>query len=174
MTSFVSKGFDYKSLNTPTWVFSNIWTLGGVSHIKFSVNVSNEKLVNTAKYQIWSSYPSWFIKGNPTEIIRLFITHFMNLFYPVMLLTLYMKLLYAWSFRAVAYRSCNHRKLMYFMILKKFEFMYLCRYWRRVMLTSIKGRTGSNKFGNLNGVGVVRQNDFPLVDINFKWTLCIL
>ena len=36
------------------------------------------------------------------------------------------------------------------------------------MLTSIKGRTGSNKFGNLNGVGVVRQNDFPLVDINFK------
>ena len=36
------------------------------------------------------------------------------------------------------------------------------------MLTSIRGRTGSNKFGNLNGIGVVKQNVFPLVDINFK------
>ena len=48
MTIFVYKGFDYKSGNTPIWVFSSIWTLEGVSYIKFSMNVSNEKLVNTA------------------------------------------------------------------------------------------------------------------------------
>ena len=52
MTIFVYKGFDYKSKITPTWVFSNIWILEQVSYIKFSMNVSNEKLVNSPKYQI--------------------------------------------------------------------------------------------------------------------------
>ena len=65
--------FFYKGLtrnpeigNTPVWVLPNIWRLGQVMNTKFGTNVSNKMLLNAAKFQGYSSYRFWVIKGKPT------------------------------------------------------------------------------------------------------------
>ena len=52
--------------NTPIWVLPNIWILGHVNHTKFGTIVPNKILLNTAKYQGYSFYRFWVIKGKPT------------------------------------------------------------------------------------------------------------
>ena len=52
--------------NTPVWVFSNIWRLGRVMDTKFGTNVSNRMLLNAAKFQGYSFFRFWVIKGKPT------------------------------------------------------------------------------------------------------------
>ena len=53
--------------NTPVWVLLNIWRLGSVRDSKFCTNVSNKKLLNTAKCQVYSFYSFWINKGKPTR-----------------------------------------------------------------------------------------------------------
>ena len=55
-----------KIRNILLWVFPNIWRLGRVRDTKFGINVSNEMLLNTAKYQGYSFYRSWVIKRKAT------------------------------------------------------------------------------------------------------------
>ena len=50
----------FKIGNNPVWVLPNIWRLGRVSDTKFDTNVSNIKLLNTAKCQGCSIYRFWF------------------------------------------------------------------------------------------------------------------
>ena len=52
--------------NTPVWVLPNIWRLGRVMDTKFGTNVSNRMLLNAAKFQGYSFYRFWVIKGKPT------------------------------------------------------------------------------------------------------------
>ena len=52
--------------NTPICVLPNIWRLGRVMDTKFSRNVSNRMLVNAGKFQGYSFYHFWVIKGKPT------------------------------------------------------------------------------------------------------------
>ena len=52
--------------NTSVWVLPNIWRLGWVMDTKFGTIVSNRMLLNTAKFQGYSFYRFWVIKGNPT------------------------------------------------------------------------------------------------------------
>ena len=66
--------FFYKGLtrnpeigNTPVWVLPNIWRLGQVMDTKFGTNVSNKILLNAAKFQGYSSYRFWVIKGKPNR-----------------------------------------------------------------------------------------------------------
>ena len=47
-----------KIRNTPIWVSPNIWRLGRVMDTKFGMNVSNRMLVNAAKFQGYSFYPT--------------------------------------------------------------------------------------------------------------------
>ena len=49
--------------NTPIWILPNIWRLGQVRNSKFVTNVFNEILLHAAKYQIYSFYRFWVIKG---------------------------------------------------------------------------------------------------------------
>ena len=68
MTIFFYKGLT-RNLgigNTPVWVLPNIWRLGQVMDTKFGTNISNKILLNAAKFQGYSSYHSWVIKGKPT------------------------------------------------------------------------------------------------------------
>ena len=67
--------FFYKGLtrnpeigNTPIWVLPNIWRLGQVMDTKFGTNVSNRMLLNAAKFQGYSFYRFWVIKGKPTGV----------------------------------------------------------------------------------------------------------
>ena len=53
-----------KSEITP-WVLPNIWRLGWVRDTKFSMNASNKMLLNDAKYQVYSFYHFWVIRGKP-------------------------------------------------------------------------------------------------------------
>ena len=68
MTIFFYKGLTRNPEigNTPVWVLSNIWRLGRVVGTKFSTNVSNRMLPSAAKFQGYSFYRSWVIKGKPT------------------------------------------------------------------------------------------------------------
>ena len=66
--------FFYKGLtrnleigNTPVWALPNIWRLGRVMDTKFGRNVSNRILLKAAKFQGYSFYCFWVIKGKPTE-----------------------------------------------------------------------------------------------------------
>ena len=66
--------FFYKELtrnleigNTPVWVLPNVWILGQVMDTQFGTNVSNKILLNAAKFQGYSSYRFWIIKGKPTR-----------------------------------------------------------------------------------------------------------
>ena len=52
--------------NTPVWVLPDIWRLGQVRDIKFGTDVSNKMFLNAAKYQGYSFYRFWVIKGKPT------------------------------------------------------------------------------------------------------------
>ena len=65
--------FFYKGLtrgpkieNNPVWVLPNIWRVGKVRDTKFGTKVSNEMLLNAAKYQGYSFYSFWVIKWKPT------------------------------------------------------------------------------------------------------------
>ena len=53
-------------VNTPIWVFPNIWRLGRVRNSKFGTNNSNKMSLNAAKCQRCSFYRFWVIKGKPT------------------------------------------------------------------------------------------------------------
>ena len=57
---------DIEIKNTTVWDLPIIWRLGWVGETKFGMNVSNEKLLNTAKCQVYSFYHFWVIKGKPT------------------------------------------------------------------------------------------------------------
>ena len=48
------------------WVLVNIWRLAQVRNTKFATNVSNKMLLNAAKWQGYSYYRFWVIKGKPT------------------------------------------------------------------------------------------------------------
>ena len=68
MTIFFYKGLTRNPEigNTPVWVLSNIWRLGRVMGTKIGTNVPKRMLLNTAKFQGYSFYCSWVIKGKPT------------------------------------------------------------------------------------------------------------
>ena len=55
-----------KSGDTPVWVLPNIWRLGRVMDTKFGTNVSNRMLLTATKFQGYSFYRFWAIKGKPT------------------------------------------------------------------------------------------------------------
>ena len=52
--------------NTTVWVLPNIWRLGRVRNTKYGTNVSHKMLQNAAKFQGYSFYRFWVIKGKPT------------------------------------------------------------------------------------------------------------
>ena len=52
--------------NTPVWVLPNTWRLGRVRNTKYGTNVSHKMLLNAAKFQGYSFYRFWVIKGKPT------------------------------------------------------------------------------------------------------------
>ena len=54
--------------------FANIWRLGQVKDIKFTMNVSNKNLPNAEKYQGYSFHHFWVIKGKLTGRVK-FTTH---------------------------------------------------------------------------------------------------
>ena len=72
MTIFFYKGLTRNPEigNTPVWVLPNIWRLGRVMDTKFGTNVSNRMLLNAAKFQGYSFYRFWVIKGKPTGEIK--------------------------------------------------------------------------------------------------------
>ena len=72
MTIFVYKGLTWNPEIgiTPVWVFLNIWRLGRVRDTKFGTNVSNKKLLNTAKCQGYNFYRFWVIKKKPTGAVK--------------------------------------------------------------------------------------------------------
>ena len=53
--------------NTLVWVLANIGRPEPVRDTKFGTNVSIKKLLNTLKYQGYSFYRFWVIKGKPKE-----------------------------------------------------------------------------------------------------------
>ena len=57
--------------NTHVWVFPNIWRLGQVMDTKFGTNVSNKMGLNARKFQYYSFYHFWAIKGKPTGGLKL-------------------------------------------------------------------------------------------------------
>ena len=72
--SWVMIIFFYKGLtrnpeirNTPICVLPYIWGLVWAANTKFSTNISNKMLPNAAKYQGYSFYRFWLIKGKPTR-----------------------------------------------------------------------------------------------------------
>ena len=69
MTIFFYKGLTRNPEigNTSVWVLPNIWRLGWVMDTKFGTNVSNKMLLYAAKFQDYSFYRFWNIKGKPTE-----------------------------------------------------------------------------------------------------------
>ena len=73
MTIFFYKGFtrNREIGNTPVWVLPNIWRLERVMGTKFGTNVSSRMLLNVAKFQGYSFYRFWVIKGKPTGGIKL-------------------------------------------------------------------------------------------------------
>ena len=65
--------FFYKELtrnpkigNTSVWVFPDIWWMRQVMDTRFSTNVSNRMLLKSAKFQSYSFYCFWVIKGKST------------------------------------------------------------------------------------------------------------
>ena len=69
MTIFFYKGLtrNLEIGNIHVWVFPNIWRLGRVMDTKFGTNVSNRMLLNVAKFQGYSFYRFWVVKGKPTR-----------------------------------------------------------------------------------------------------------
>ena len=68
MTIFFHKGLtgNPEIGKTPASVLPNIWRLARIMDTKFGTNVSNRMLLNAAKYQGYSFYRFWVIKGKPT------------------------------------------------------------------------------------------------------------
>ena len=68
MTIFFYKGLtrNFEIENTPVWVLPNIWKLGQVMDTKCRTDVSNRNLLNAGKFQGYSFYGFWVIKGKPT------------------------------------------------------------------------------------------------------------
>ena len=68
MTTFFYKGLTRNPEigNTPVWGLSNIWRLGRVRDTKFGTNLSNKMLANATKWQGYSFYHFWVIKGKST------------------------------------------------------------------------------------------------------------
>ena len=52
--------------NTPVWVLRNIWRVEQIMDAKFGPNISNRMLLNASKFQGYSFYHFWVIKGEPT------------------------------------------------------------------------------------------------------------
>ena len=52
--------------DTPVWVLPYIWRLGWFRDTKFGTDVSNEMLLNAAKYKGYSFYRFWIINKKPT------------------------------------------------------------------------------------------------------------
>ena len=77
MTIFFYKGLtrNSKIRNTLVWVFPNIRRLGRVKDFKLGMNISNKMLLNVAKFQGYSCYRFWVIKGNPTEKVKLYVKY---------------------------------------------------------------------------------------------------
>ena len=73
MTLFFYKGLTRNPEigSTHVQVFPNIWRLGQVMDTIFGTNVSNRMLLNAAKFQGYSFYRFWVIKGKPTEGLKL-------------------------------------------------------------------------------------------------------
>ena len=73
MTIFFCKGLTRNPEigNTHVSVFPNIWRLGQVMDNKFGTNVSNRMLLNAAKFQGYSFYRCWVIKGKSTGWVKL-------------------------------------------------------------------------------------------------------
>ena len=71
MTIFFCKGLtrNPEMRNTPVWVLPNIWRLGQVIDTKFGTNVSN--IMYAAKFQGYSFYHFWVIKGKLTGGVKL-------------------------------------------------------------------------------------------------------
>ena len=65
MTTFFYKGLTRNPEigNTPVWVLSNIWRLGRVRDTEFGTILSNKMLANATKWQGYSFYRFWVIKG---------------------------------------------------------------------------------------------------------------
>ena len=65
MASFFYKGLtrNLEIRNTLVWVLPNMWRLGRVMDKEFGTNVSNRMLLNAAKFQGYSFYCFWVIKG---------------------------------------------------------------------------------------------------------------
>ena len=70
MTIIFYKGLT-RNQNYPSWVFPNIWTQGQVRDTRFGMNFSNKILLNAAKWQGYSFYRFWIIKGKPTKEVKL-------------------------------------------------------------------------------------------------------
>ena len=68
MSIFVDKGLNKNPEigNTPVLILPNIWRLGQVRDTKFGTNVSNIKLLDTAKCQGYNFYCFLVIKEKPT------------------------------------------------------------------------------------------------------------
>ena len=60
---FIRDWPEIRSHKYPCLSFANIWRLGPVRDTKFATNVSSEMLLNAAKYQGYSFYRFWVIKG---------------------------------------------------------------------------------------------------------------
>ena len=67
MTIFFYKGLirNPEIGNTHVWVFPHICRVGQNMDTKFGTNVSNKILLNAAKFQGYSFYRFWVIKGKP-------------------------------------------------------------------------------------------------------------
>ena len=61
--------------NTLVWVLPNISRLEQVGNTKFGANVSNKILLNSQKFQGYSFYRFWVIKGKPTGGVNSPSTH---------------------------------------------------------------------------------------------------
>ena len=68
MTIFFYKGSDgnLEIGQMSVWVLPNIWRLKQVRNTKFDTNVSDEMLLNAAKWQGYSLYRFWVIQGTST------------------------------------------------------------------------------------------------------------
>ena len=60
-----------KTGSTPIWSLPSISRLGEVRDIKFGINVSNRKLLNSAKFQGSRFYRFWAIKGKPAGVDKI-------------------------------------------------------------------------------------------------------
>ena len=69
MTIFFYEGLtrNLEIRNTPVWVLPNIWRLGRAMDTKLGTNVFNRMLLNVAKFQGYSFYRFWVIKGKQTR-----------------------------------------------------------------------------------------------------------